>query len=232
MRFSLITGFVFLALLSLRAEVPYFPLKKGSVWIYSANVEWVEGDSAKGPPPQIKKKDITYKTEVVDTHEGGNVFAARFHGFVTDLAWYTPDKKPGDCLMIQVGTNHCHIIHQDVDKIWNALVSPNGSLRIEELSGGNLLFEMPLTVGAHYGDFPNTTRGMYCWIVEDEKPFSLKTVAGAPKLKHPMEFTIVQRTNPDHEIFGFVPGLGITRFEYSHHGTTSNATAKLIRYIP
>jgi len=43
-------------------------------------------------------------------------------------------------------------------------------------------------------------------------------------------YTLVYRTNPDHTILGFVPGVGIVRYAYSHHGTTAEADAWLVGY--
>jgi hypothetical protein len=41
------------------------------------------------------------------------------------------------------------------------------------------------------------------------------------------QYTIRFMTMPDETIIDFVPGIGITRFSYSHHGSAANAEMKL-----
>ena len=36
------------------------------------------------------------------------------------------------------------------------------------------------------------------------------------------------RTNPEHEIVTFVPGVGITAYVYAHHGTVSEVNVRLV----
>ena len=43
-------------------------------------------------------------------------------------------------------------------------------------------------------------------------------------------YALVYRTNPDYTEIGFVPGLGIAHYRYSHHGTTAEADAWLVGY--
>jgi hypothetical protein len=42
----------------------------------------------------------------------------------------------------------------------------------------------------------------------------------------------VYRTLPDHQVIGFVPGLGVTAYRYAHHGTVARAEAVLAGYSP
>jgi len=50
--------------------------------------------------------------------------------------------------------------------------------------------------------------------------------------KQPSEFSLLFVTNPDDVHILFVPGVGITRYEYQHHGTRSRVDAELIEYRP
>lgn len=205
----------------------YFPLIKGSYSIYSAQVEWTEGDSSKGNV-QVRRAEITWKSEMVDVFERGRIRAARIRGFVYDLAWYEPSKPPGDYVILQVGTNHYHVIQGNTEEMWNRIVTSNGFSYLEELCADNLMLEVPLAVGAVFGDFTETPRGAYCNLVTDEHTFDPGSVKGALLLPSAKEFLIRYWTNPDHSITGFVPGLGVTSFVYRHHGTVANCQAKLI----
>jgi hypothetical protein len=58
------------------------------------------------------------------------------------------------------------------------------------------------------------TGSRYCWVVRaDHERF---------------EVTFV--TNPDDETFEITPGVGVSRFDYHHHGTTLDVSAKLVSH--
>ena len=69
-----------------------------------------------------------------------------------------------------------------------------------------------------------------CWAVTDEHATSFPRLVSQQRRLH--EFTIVFRTTPDYTGLGFTPGIGITRYEYVHHGTVANCHARLIRFHP
>jgi hypothetical protein len=70
---------------------------------------------------------------------------------------------------------------------------------------------------------------MYCWNVLEEKQVALN-VKGIDTGHTMTEFTIMQYTGPDHSIFSFVPGVGITRYQYVHHGTVSEVDVQLVEF--
>ena len=53
-----------------------------------------------------------------------------------------------------------------------------------------------------------------------------------PSTEKMSQFLLSFRTRPDHTIIEFVPGIGITRYVYVHHGTVAEADVKLIEYYP
>lgn len=216
-----------LSVAPLRAAEEYIPWRKGTVWTYAAKVDWVDSKTK-----EIKSDQIRYEVTVVDTYTSGNIRAARLRGFVFDLAWYEPGKKPSDCLLVQIGPNHLFFINDGVEKIWPELVGGTYDSYFPQLADAELLLEMPLTENARWGDLANTPRDMYCWIANEGGKFEASSVTGAPALSpRPKEFTVSCRTNPDDSAFGVVPGLGITWYAYHHHGTVSNAEARLVKYV-
>jgi hypothetical protein len=204
----------------------YFPLRKGTYWVYSAHVDWTVPDTA----GETRQDELIWKSEVIDVFAKGNVFAARLRGFVYDLSWYEPDKGAGDYVIVLVGINHYYLIGHDADAFWQELINSDGESRLEEIGEDNLFLEVPLTKGAIYGEASQTPRGWYCSVVTDETPFDLSAITGAPALSSAIEFSIVYRTCPDHSILRFTPGVGVTGFEYRHHGTVANCEAKLLEF--
>jgi len=78
--------------------------------------------------------------------------------------------------------------------------------------GAEKWFTFPLVDGQRTCPSPDTMR--YCWEVHaDHERFDLLFV-----------------TNPDENNFEITPGVGITRYGYSHHGTTMQVTAKLVSH--
>lgn len=212
--------------LTARAGEECIPWQKGTVWTYAAKVDWVDNKTK-----EIKSAEIPYEVTVVDTYAKENIRAARLRGFVFDLAWYEPGKQPSDCLLVQIGPNHLFIIEDGVEKIWPELARGTYDSYFPQLADAPLLLEMPLTDNARWGDLANTPRDRYCWIVNGPGEFATSSVKGTPKLPaKPQEFTVSYRTNPDDSAFDVVPGLGITRYAYHHHGTVSNAEAHLVKY--
>ena len=74
-----------------------------------------------------------------------------------------------------------------------------------------------------------------------ETAFYGKNVQSAMKIKlndikglssHPTttEYELRFYTNPDHEIVKFADGVGITGFQYVHHGTISETNLRLIEF--
>ena len=70
---------------------------------------------------------------------------------------------------------------------------------------------------------------MYCWAVDGIT--SNRTLKiGKVAIQGTDEYQLIFRTNPDHEIMTLVPGVGITAWEYAHHGTTAEANLRLIEF--
>ena len=44
-------------------------------------------------------------------------------------------------------------------------------------------------------------------------------------------YSLIYRTNPDHTIVDFVPGLVVVHYAYEDHGTPARADARLVAYV-
>lgn len=55
-------------------------------------------------------------------------------------------------------------------------------------------------------------------------------IRGVPSARPRMEHTLIYRTNPDHQVAAWLPGIGLTAYVYSHHGTASEVNMKLVEF--
>lgn len=203
------------------------PLTKGARWTYTADVEWRESNST-----DTQKATVTWPVEVIDDYHKDSFHAARLRGSVSDLAGYGPSTKPSDHILIQIGSNRLYDITIDVDKAWQALTSSGGRDYLKFLNEGELILEYPLIPDARWGEPAATPQGRYCYVVEGFASFDPTAIPGAPPLSSPQVFQIVYYTTPGHQVIDFVPGLGIVGYISRHHGTPSNAEARLSAFQP
>lgn len=212
----------------------YFPLQKGNYWIYRGKTKYLvpnKDESQNSGHNEPKSEILTWKMEVVDTKEGANFFAALIKGMPDDLSWYVPNRPRGDYLILRVGSSTYYIYTgKKALTAWSIL--SDKEQKLNTLDEGEIMLDGPLVQGKVFGgDFLNRVTGTrYCWNVESENSFDLKSFHNASQLNNPREFSCVYRTNPDHTIMNFVPGIGITGYVYVHHGTLSEADLKLIEF--
>jgi hypothetical protein len=90
-----------------------------------------------------------------------------------------------------------------------------------EKNGAEQILKFPVHVGDCVGGDAERTDRSYCWSVERE--ITEKRGRG---------WEIINRTRPDHVILRFVPGVGITRYVFEHHGTVASADARLVAISP
>jgi hypothetical protein len=74
------------------------------------------------------------------------------------------------------------------------------------------------------GDRPD---GFYAWIVESAIP-PVRGASWSPLAHGASGWRLAYRTLPDHELLDFAPGVGITRYVYSHHGTVAETNVRLL----
>ena len=88
----------------------------------------------------------------------------------------------------------------------------------------------PLKQGLEFGMESNDERidHRYRWYVDNEETNIFYKVGSIEKAVN--RFTLLYRTNPDHEIVHFVPSIGIAKFIYVHHGTISEADVSLVEF--
>lgn len=59
---------------------------------------------------------------------------------------------------------------------------------------------------------------------------ALKNIKGRQSEKEGVKYLLARRTGPDHTFIEFMPGVGILRYTYGHHGTGAEADLRLVEF--
>ena len=211
-----------------------WPLVKGSVWTYAGIVEWAELGAA-----DVHTTPVTWNMEVVDVIETPGLTAATLKGHPKDLAWYKPGKDRGDYLLMRVGASGTerYYLLEGQQRVEQARAQLRAGQRIGLVSEQELILDWPLIPGKTFGETEQLTRDdlWYVWVVEEERSLAPneRRFRGADQLPTSLLcYHLAFRTFPDHQFVDVVPGLGITRYVYGHHGTVSNVDVHLVAYHP
>ena len=233
--YNLILAFVMVfvmaapALAAAPAEPPFFPLTKGTYWVYQGTTKWQEESSEK-----VSEKVLTWKMEVTETIERGHVTAAVLKGHPLDLAWYKEGKTPGDYLIIRVGPDEYYLLTEQ--RVQEALTKlrDQDDILADLVKDVEQFLDLPLTPGKIFGETMQITRqdGSYYWIVENEKPVKMDKVKGLSPSAALTEYELAFLTTSDNTKVNYVPGVGIVRYTYGHNGSVSETDLKLIEYHP
>jgi len=204
-----------------------FPLTKGTYWIYQGPTKWSVANSEK-----IEERTLTWKMEVVDTLQQGHNFIAVLKGHPGDLAWYEEGKDRSDYLLIRRGMEKYYFIVFD-GSIKTILDRAKANASIDDLLDDDRLYiNLPLYPGKKWGnpDHSDRTDNAYCWYVESGNKTVLQNISGLSSDPTVTQYELQYYTNPDHEILKFVEGVGITDFQYVHHGTVSETHLRMIAF--
>lgn len=200
----------------------YFPLKQASYWVYQGAVKWTEPNS-----PETQETEITWKMEVVQVIQRDAITGYILHGGPWDLIWYEEGKAPSDYGIIQIGER---FYQTPLETIWR-LQDENDPLT-DLVNDYQLLLDAPLLAGKKFCDAASMVRddGMYCWVVGQENKISPIGILGIGTTEMLTEFPIRYQTLPDYTEVHFIPGIGISRYVYLHHGTASEVDVRLVEY--
>lgn len=203
-----------------------FPLEAGFEWVYRAQVSWTE------PDHQPREKELQWRIRVLEVRRRKSQVIARIEGWLEDLAWYEPGKKPGNHVLVYDAKRGLHLLEDSTAQaLWNRLgAAPKESVSEAELEKSERLLPAEISEGLVWGDSESLARNdsMYVRRVEETGTQGLDALGGWSGRKRAPFFRIAYRTNPDHSLMDFVPGLGFTSFTYVHHGTVSGCEMKLV----
>jgi putative hemolysin len=199
-----------------------FPIAKGAVWSYQGTAKWQDEAG------QEAQAEIAWTMAVTDMIDRGPVKGYLVNGYLSDLNFYEPGVTPTDHILVQVGPKWYDSSNMD---IWNRLQDQNDSL-IDLVSEAGLILDLPLWPDKFFGETAQLTRldGMYRWQVEAAE--AALAAEDNPAAEPQMQYTLAYRTNPDAQIITFAPGVGITAYQYQHHGTISDVQVELVEFTP
>jgi len=202
-----------------QADVP-FPLEPGVVWRFRGEVRWTAPNSS-----EVLAKTLEWPITVVASVRRGAQTISLVTGWFDELAWYDPETKPGAHLLVHERGAGLYVLgkRENATGIWERVTrDPRETVHERELMAGNLLLVPDLEEGRRW----EYRDGLERW-VENVNTKSLRGISGWRGAKSDRVFEIMYGGNTDHELFEFVPNLGITRFTWAHHGTVAECDLRL-----
>lgn len=198
-------------------------LKPGNFWIYRGTVQWVDTNQKSGSA----SREVTWKSQITEESTHGQLKAWLVHGSVADLPWYSPETQPQD---------HLWIVYQD--RFYALPMQPDLLARFHD-PGDNLMdlidseepmIQLPLqqsqcTAPPHAKEQQTRNDLFYCWHFEEKQPQAIHVKGVHSQTADTWQ--LWYRSNPDHQIWSLVPGIGFVAYGFSHHGTVSEVHMKL-----
>ena len=201
-----------------------FPMAQGIYWNYQGLVRWTHDIN------RVSETKVTWHTEISRFIQRADVRAAVVNGFPSDLDWSNGRPHPSDSLIIESGGRFYIVANERFTDALHQVEQPLGDLS-NLLRDDDLFLRWPLQRGQKFCDSEGMARpdDWYCWVVESSRLSILQGITGVSSRKRP-EFVIAYRTNPDHIRFTFVPEIGLTTYEYRHHGTVADTELRLVEF--
>ena len=162
-------------------------------------------------------------------HPAANARVASIYGYPSDLDW-TDGKPDVEYRPLVESAGRFYLL--SADTLPATLKSPRRSqmtILAGLLSADDLVLEWPLGQGWRFCDPKGIVRDdqLYCWFVENIAPSTLK-MPGIKTVPRD-EYQLSYKTNPDQVTVSFVPDIGITHYEYHHHGAIADTTLIALR---
>jgi hypothetical protein len=200
-----------------------FPIEAGLTWTYRGYVRWTGADR------RVHGDSITWTMKVVAVRTGPAARTALIHGWVQELAWHEPSKKPTYSVLVARAGRVYQLPAPDsaaASTFLESSVRPGAPAP----EPSHLVLDSALTIGLVYGrDSLTSNRDdkMYGWYVASDRvvsaPASWKLASARVR-----RVTLEYRSLPDYQLIDFVPGVGITRFVFSHGGTGAETDVRLV----
>ncbi|HXY79191.1 MAG TPA: hypothetical protein VEI08_01000 [Candidatus Bathyarchaeia archaeon] len=204
-----------------------FPLSPGTYWVYHGLVRsWME-DSTPG-----NVTAVTWKMSVARVLNRDGVSVAIVNGFPSDLDWSEGQANPQRSMLVGTVDSKFYL-NSPWDTSWVADLIDAPKYPLDELARPyEWILQLPLTAGERFGcDEAAAKRqdGKYCWVVGSPSSAELGRVKGvAPGQRQSYEINY-DAVSDDTEI-EFVPGVGITSYEYHHHGAIAETELHLVEF--
>ncbi len=190
------------------------PLKQSNCWVYKGN---------------YNNKPVTLNIRVSEVKKRGSLTFATLKGFPTDILG-GEDWEPSEWgLLVTADQHYYKFISPKTDSVRKSILDRNNILA-GLFSDSELFLEELVDTGQTFGEASQMTREdlNYFWRVTDRHAFEASSIRGL-KLLGPFDrFTVNYKTLADDMTIDVVPGIGIVRYRYSHHGTPGELDVKLV----
>ena len=205
----------------------YFPLRKGSYWVYKGEVVWASNEDG-----GVSRRSVTWKMEVIDVVSRGDVEVAILKGHPQDLTWYQEGDIPGNYLIVQRAKKYYLVTEDRIDNILSRVKNEHDALD-DLVFEDELFLDVPLEISKVFGPEEQLRRSdlAYVWYVSNKAKVDLEYLDFLNIPTETMQYRLIFNTIPDDTSVDFVPGVGIVRYKYFHHGAIAEADFKLVEYF-
>ncbi|MCX6287752.1 MAG: hypothetical protein NTY96_11615 [Bacteroidetes bacterium] len=190
------------------------PLQKGNFWKYRGS---------------YNDKPVTCNIVVNDILKKGNLTFALMKGFPSDILG-GEDWETTSWGLLAVGNEHYYKVSGPrIDSIRTIMLNEK-SVQSCLVTDSDLFMEALNDTGQTFGEAAQLTRndGNYFWRVTQKHAYEPSSIKGL-KLMGPFDrFTLNYQTVADDITLDIVPGIGIVRYRYCHHGTPGELDMKLV----
>jgi len=199
-----------------------FGLVAGRVYSYSGTARWTDSTQ------RVHSSPVRWRMDVLQVRASAAARAALVRGWIQDLAWYSPGQRQQLTVLLEIRGALYQLAVGDsaaaIDTLIDAVRDASAAARRSQL-----VIDSALVVGRLYGqeaDRGDRNDDMYAWLVESKGRLSNRP-GWLSLATDPTQWQLVYRTLPDDQLLDFVPGVGITRFVYTHHGTVATTDVHL-----
>ena len=224
------------------------PLSKGTYWVYRGTLRGHESQANCDSPPVTR--NVTWRMEVVDTLDRGDVSAAVIAGDLVDLMNADVEhdriniRRTESLLIWGHDEKYYRFEDRDMRIALKRLKDPADSLS-GLIQNRGPEFDLPLSRGKVFGDPEQIAMhkkeiesrqidGMgWLYVVDKVSNVSLTGIEGITAPNRVQRYQLRYVTNSSLRTMGFVHGIGITDFSFDYHPAGClmlNTNVKLTEY--
>lgn len=205
----------------------FFPLQKGTYWVYRATVKWENANTHRTEEKVVP--DWTMRVEETITRDW--VTAAVISGHPSELTGvYAEGGQPGRRVLVVVGGTR-FFLAENGDEVLQRMRRGGDDLQ-GLVTEDDLVLELPLRAGQHAGPVEMLTRldEMYKWLVESEARRPMTGVGGVSPAESRTWYVLTHRADSDQQTVTYVAGVGIADYSDTRHGTRTASEARLVEF--